>query len=109
MKNRRYFTGALAVLACAALATFLLVTRHEAKAALSPVQNGHVFVAFEGVWAFAPDPTDANRILAFAAQTDGHHELSVQDEMLRPGVYELSMPGVQRPGDSHRRTAHHPG
>jgi len=92
MKNRSYFTGALAVLACAALTTFLLVARHEVNAAPPPGQSGHVFVAFEGVWAFAQDPTDPNRILAFAPKTDGHQELSVQNEMLGPGVYELSMP-----------------
>jgi hypothetical protein len=97
MKNRSYFTGALVALACAALASFLLVVRHEVKAASAPDQSGHVFVAFEGVWAFAQDPTDANSILAFAPKTDGHHELSVQDEMLGPGVYELSMPARTGP------------
>lgn len=97
MKNRSYFTGALAVLACAALATFLLVARHEAKAAPPPSQSGQVFVAFEGVWAFAQDPADANSVLAFAPKTDGHHELSVQGEMLGPGLYELSMPARTGP------------
>jgi hypothetical protein len=51
-------------------------------------------VVFEGPWAFAPDPKDANRVLALAPKTKSHHDLVVQssDKTLTSGIYDLSLP-----------------
>jgi hypothetical protein len=53
-----------------------------------------VFLVFDGPWAFAPDPKDANSVIAIAPKTKGHRDLFVQshDKMLAAGVYELSLP-----------------
>jgi hypothetical protein len=94
MKKRSYLRFALALLACAALATFLFVDRHEAKAA-APAQAGDLFIEFHGPWAFAPDPLDANRIVAIAPRTAEHRDLFVQTSdrlKLDSGVYELALP-----------------
>ena len=97
MKNRSYFTIVLVVLACAALATFLVITRHTAKqtALAAEVSGQEVFVEFQGPWAFAPDPEDANSVLAIAPKHKGHRDLYVlasNHSRLDAGVYELSLP-----------------
>lgn len=53
-----------------------------------------VFVVFDGPWAFAPDPKDANSVLALAPKTKSHRDLFVQtwEKTLAPGVYDLSLP-----------------
>jgi hypothetical protein len=54
-----------------------------------------VFVQFEGPWAFAPDPKDANRVIAIAPKTSGHRDLFVKasnDQTLASGIYDLSLP-----------------
>jgi hypothetical protein len=54
-----------------------------------------VFVQFDGPWAFAPDPKDANSVLAIAPNTKGHQPLYVKasnQSLLGAGVYELSLP-----------------
>jgi hypothetical protein len=59
----------------------------------------NVFVVFEGPWAFAPDPKDANSVLALAPKTKSHHDLVVQssDKTLTPGIYDLSLPARSGP------------
>jgi len=79
---------------------FLLVVRHEAKAAPPPAETGDVFVVFEGPWAFAPDPEDDSRILALAPKTKGHRDLNVaasNNSNLAAGVYDLSVPSHGTP------------
>jgi len=58
-----------------------------------------VFIIFEGPWAFAPDPKDANSVLALAPKTKSHKDLVVQtwDKKLAPGVYDLSLPARTAP------------
>lgn len=96
MKTPRRFTSMTVALAFAALATFFFVTRHETKStALASEETVHeVYVVFEGPWAFAPDPTDANSVIALAPKTKSHRDLTVQtwDKRLAAGIYELSLP-----------------
>jgi hypothetical protein len=97
MKNRSYFTGALAVLAFAALATFLVITRYEAKQTALASEEGvqEVFVVFEGPWAIVDDPKDANSVLVLAPKTKLHRDLYVaasNDSTLAAGTYDLSVP-----------------
>jgi hypothetical protein len=104
MKNRSYFTSALVALACAAAcAAFLVITHHAAKqtalAAEASVQE--VFVTFEGPWAIAPDPDDANNVLLLAPKTKHHRDLYVTASNYSPlaaGIYDLSFPGHVGPG-----------
>ena len=54
-----------------------------------------VFIEFDGPWAFAPDPKDANSVLAIAPNTKGHQPLYVKasnQSLLGAGVYDLSLP-----------------
>jgi hypothetical protein len=54
-----------------------------------------VFLQFEGPWAFAPDPKDANRILAIAPKTKSHRDLYIKasnEATLAAGIYDLSLP-----------------
>lgn len=54
-----------------------------------------VFVTFEGPWAIAPDPKDANSVLLMAPKTKAHRALFVaasNDSTLAAGVYQLSIP-----------------
>jgi hypothetical protein len=54
-----------------------------------------VFIQFEGPWAFAPDPNDANRVIAIAPKTTGHRDLYIKasnDQALSAGIYDLSLP-----------------
>jgi len=52
-------------------------------------------VLFEGPWAFAPDPKDANFVLAITPRTKLHRDLAVHassNSSLVAGSYELSLP-----------------
>src|SRR3984893_10003252 len=93
--------GSPALLAVAGV--FLaLAAYHHAKTA---AQTHKVFVTFEGPWAFARDPNDANSVFAFAPKTATHHDLVVQTGLapsqtrqpapLRAGIYELGLPAVR--------------
>jgi hypothetical protein len=65
-----------------------------------------VLVTFEGPWAFAPDPNDANHVFAFAPKTKSHHDLVVETGLapsqqrqaasLPAGIYELALPSAGR-------------
>jgi hypothetical protein len=97
MKKRSYFSLALVALACAALATFMVITRREPRqtALASEVGVQQVFVEFRGPWAFAPDPEDANSVLAIAPKAKGHRDLYVEasnQSTLASGIYDLSLP-----------------
>lgn len=58
-----------------------------------------VYVVFDGPWAFAADPKDANSVLALAPKTKAHRDLFVQtwDKTLTPGIYDLSIPARNAP------------
>jgi hypothetical protein len=58
-------------------------------------------VVFEGPWAIAPDPKDANSVLLLAPKTKTHRDLYVaasNHAMLVSGTYDLSVPGRAGPG-----------
>jgi hypothetical protein len=101
MKLPRCFTSKTVALAFAAVATFFFVTRHETKTtALASEEAVHeVYVVFEGPWAFAADPMDANSVIALAPKTKSHRDLTVQtwNNKLTSGVYELSLPARTGP------------
>lgn len=83
----------------------LFAAYHGAKGArvraAVPQATAHqkiVFVTFEGPWAFAKDPNDANRVFAFAPKTKTHRDLVVQSsesKTLGAGIYELALPAVR--------------
>jgi len=104
MKTRSYLTAVLAGLACVAIAAFSLITRHATNqtALASEGALQEVFVEFEGPWAFAPDPADANSVIALAPKTKSHRDLTVQTwkQTLPAGVYDLSIPPHGAPGTS---------
>jgi hypothetical protein len=105
MKTRRYFTSMLVALASAVLATlFLLIACNQsqppaaAPAALESkaAATKDVYVVFEGPWAIAPDPKDANSVLLLAPKTKSHRDLYVAASnhlTLASGTYDLSVPG----------------
>ena len=105
MKNPRHSRSSLVALATAVLATLSLVacnqsqpptapTATESKAAATAATTKDVYVVFEGPWAFAPDPKDANSVFALAPKTKIHRDLFVQawDKTLSSGIYNLSLP-----------------
>jgi hypothetical protein len=107
MKN--LLRASLALLAVAGV--FLALTAyHRAKAAAQKTQT--VFVNFEGPWAFARDPNDANSVFAFAPKTVTHHELVVETGLapsqtrqaasLPAGIYEFTLPAI--PSSTPNRT-----
>jgi hypothetical protein len=110
-RTERYFNHFLTALASAALATLFLVACQqsqppaatpaatESKAA--PAATKDVYVTFEGPWAFAPDPKDANSVVLLAPKTKHHRDLYVtasNHAILAAGVYDLSFPGHVGPG-----------
>jgi len=107
MRNLSHSRISLLVLASVFLAALIMVacnqTKEIAPAAQPATQAAptaeKVFVVFEGPWAFAPDPKDANSVLALAPKTKSHHDLVVQspDNKLAPGVYDLSLPARSGP------------
>jgi hypothetical protein len=85
------------------LASIVLVACEQSKqaapapaaAASSAATTEPVFVIFQGPWAFATDPKDANKVLALAPKTKLHRDLYVagsNDSTLAAGVYDLSVP-----------------
>ena len=103
MKN--LLRASLALLAVAGV--FLALTAyHHARATARKTQT--VFVNFEGPWAFARDPNDANSVFAFAPKTKTHHDLVVhsseskssegktgESKTLAAGIYELALPAIR--------------
>ena len=108
MKTRRYFTSMLVALASAVLATLFLVACNQSQPpAAAPANESKaaatqdVYVVFEGPWAIAPDPKDANSVLLLAPKTNGHRDLYVvasNYSTLASGTYDLSLPGRTGPG-----------
>lgn len=113
MKIHRYFTITPVGLVSAALATLFLVACNqsqppaavpatpESKAAATAPPGKDVYVAFEGPWAIAPDPKDANSILLLAPKTKHHRDLYVtasNHSTLAAGTYDLYFPGHVGPG-----------
>jgi hypothetical protein len=103
MKN--LLRASLALLAVAGVFLALTAYRH-ARATAQKTQT--VFVNFEGPWAFARDPNDANSVFAFAPKTKTHHDLVLQSsesrssqgetgesKTLTAGIYELSLPAIR--------------
>ena len=103
MKN--LLRASLALLAVAGVLLALTAYRH-ARATEQKTQT--VFVNFEGPWAFARDPNDANSVFAFAPKTKTHNDLvvqssesksseskSAQSKTLAAGIYELALPAVR--------------
>jgi hypothetical protein len=104
MRNPRYSRSSLVVLASVFLLALIMVACSETKqitpAAQQTAQTTQkVFVVFEGPWAFAPDPKDANSVLALAPKTKSHRDLVVQssDKTLASGIYDLSLPARSGP------------
>ncbi len=104
VRAERYFNHFLIALAGAAMATFFLVACQqsqppaattESKAFPAAAATKDVYVIFEGPWAFAPDPKDANSVIALAPKTTAHRDLIVQtsDKTVASGIYDLSVPG----------------
>ena len=75
---------------------------NAAMAAAPGASSDKVFVVFEGPWAVAPDPKEANKILLIAPKTKSHNDLYVaasNDATLTTGVYDLSVPLNGTPGN----------
>ena len=106
MKTRRYFPNMTVALATAVLATFLLIACQPSQQQSTPAATESkaaaakdVYVVFEGPWAFAPDPKDANSVIALAPKTKSHRDLVVQtrENTLASGIYDLSLPARSGP------------
>ncbi len=113
MTIRRHFTITRVGLASAVLATLSLVACNqsqpptaapaspESKATATAAPTKEVYVIFEGPWAIAGDPKDANNILLLAPKTKHHRDLYVtasNHSTLASGTYDLSFPGHVGPG-----------
>jgi hypothetical protein len=113
IRTERYFNHSLTALASAALATVFLIACQQSqpsaatpaatqsKAAPAAAATKDVYVIFEGPWAFAPDPKDANSIVLLAPKTKHHRDLYVtasNHATLAAGIYDLSFPGHVGPG-----------
>jgi hypothetical protein len=107
MQTERHFTPI--ALVSAFLATLFLIACQQSQQPATPAatqsaaaSTEKVFVVFEGPWAIAPDPKDANRVLALAPKTKLHRELYVaasNESILAAGTYDLSVP-TQGPATS---------
>ena len=106
MRNPRYFNSPPIALASAVLATFFLIACQQSQQPSTPAATQSaaaptkdVYVVFEGPWAFAPDPKDANSVIALAPKTKSHRDLIVQtwDKTLASGIYDLSLPARTGP------------
>jgi hypothetical protein len=104
MRTERYSTSI--ALASAVLATFFLAACQPSQQQSGPAATESkaaatkdVYVVFEGPWAFAPDPKDANSVIALAPKTKSHNDLVVQtrDKTLASGIYDLSLPSRSGP------------
>jgi|SRR5271166_3149653 len=101
MRTERYLNLSLIALSGAVLATSLLIACSSTPQPSAPaateskaVATKDVYVVFEGPWAFAPDPKDANSVIALAPKTKSHRDLIVQtrDKTLASGIYDLTLP-----------------
>src|SRR6202790_3325261 len=111
MKN--LLRASLALLAVAGV-LLALTAYHHARATAQKTQT--VFVNFEGPWAFARDPNDANSVFAFAPKTKTHHDLVVETGLapsqtrqaasLPAGIYECPLPAIpsSTPSSTPNRT-----
>jgi hypothetical protein len=99
-------TRSLALLAVVFLIALVIAYRDGARRAAQARKTQKVLVTFEGPWAFARDPNDANSVFAFAPKTNSHRDLVVQSssesksskgETLGAGIYELSLPAIPSP------------
>lgn len=106
MKTRRYFNCMTAALASAVLAMLLIMACQTSQQPSTPVASESkaaatkdVYVVFEGPWAFAPDPKDANSVIALAPKTKNHRDLTVHSahNVLASGIYDLSIPARNGP------------
>src|SRR5713226_4239625 len=101
-KMKSWLRSPLALLILAGLFLVALTAYHQGARKV-------VLVTFEGPWAFAPDPNDANHVFAFAPKTKSHHDLVVdtgqapsqtrQAASLPAGIYELALPTAARSGN----------
>jgi hypothetical protein len=92
-----------ATLASAMLTLFFLIACQQSQQQPAPTAaeskaaaTEKVFVTFEGPWASAPDPKDANSVLLVAPKTKAHRDLYVKasnEATLAAGIYQLSVPG----------------
>jgi hypothetical protein len=108
MRNPRHFCSSPVVLASVCLAVALTASCNQTKESAPAAQSQpttpptqHVFVIFEGPWAIAPDPKNANNVLLLAPKTKHHRDLYVtasNHATLAAGVYDLSFPGPMTPG-----------
>ncbi|MGB6385338.1 MAG: hypothetical protein WBD25_16510 [Terriglobales bacterium] len=101
MRNPRHSCSSPVMLASVFLVAIIMVSCNQTKETAPATQpqlttpaTQQVFVIFEGPWAFAPDPKDANSVIAMAPKTTRHRDLFIQrwDKQLGAGVYDLSMP-----------------
>lgn len=106
MKTRPCSSSMLIASASAILATFFLIACQQSQQQAAPTATQSaaaatkdVYVVFEGPWAFAPDPKDANSVIALAPKTKSHRDLIVQtwDKTLASGIYDLSLPARSGP------------
>jgi hypothetical protein len=106
MRTERYFTRSMVALASAVVAALILIACQQSQPptpapSAEPKVAKDVYVVFEGPWAIAPDPKDANSVLLLAPKTKGHRELYVTASnysTLASGTYDLSLPGKTGPG-----------
>jgi hypothetical protein len=99
-------TSSLVLLAGFFVIALVIAYRDGAKRAELARKTQKVLVTFEGPWAFARDPNDANSVFAFAPKTSSHRDLVVQvsreqdesmagkGETLGAGIYELLLPAI---------------
>jgi hypothetical protein len=101
MKMRRPFAGTAVLLPSVLAVTTFFAGCEQSKqptapaASAAPISAQKVFIQFEGPWAFAPDPKDANMVLAIAPKAKGHRDLFVKASntaTLASGTYELAVP-----------------
>jgi hypothetical protein len=105
MKTRPCSSSMPIASASAVLATFFLIACQQSQQATPAATQStaaatkEVYVVFEGPWAFAPDPKDANSVIALAPKTKSHRDLIVQtwDKTLASGIYDLSLPARSGP------------
>lgn len=103
MRNSGPLHGKPFVMASSLLALMIFVSCEQPKST-APAPSAQtqapatekVFIVFDGPWAFAPDPKDANSVVAIAPRAKGHRDLLVKasnQSNLGAGTYDLSFPG----------------
>ena len=103
MRNLRHLCSSAIVLASIFSGAVLMVSCNQTKETAPATQSQittpppqQIFVTFEGPWAIAPDPKNANNVLLLAPKTKHHRDLYVtasNHSTLAAGVYDLSFPG----------------